>query len=194
MRRRTLLGAALACLALSPAASVSHATVRVDHVQVPFYARGVDGGKWTAVIFYRPPSCIPGEFNLLAFFDVPRVFGCEPMSMDGYAVFENGQGIDPAPLLSRLDGKGAVPIWFVRTREYEKATADGVTTLGDLQKLDPLRGSARFYSEVLKTDPDRAGSHFSALATGRLANGRAFAYVTLSHYEHGRLINHLTMF
>ena len=113
MRRRTFLGAVLACLVLwSSSGSVSHATVRIDHVQVPFYVRDVVGREWTAWIFYRPQQCIPADFNLLAFFDPPRVFGCGPMTMDGFAVFENGPGIDPAPLLARAEGQGAVPIWF----------------------------------------------------------------------------------
>ena len=91
MRRRTLLGAAVACLALwSSSASVSHADVRVDNVQVPFYARVIEGEKWTAAIFYRPPGRIPPEFNLITFFNVPRVFDCGPMTLQGYAIFENG--------------------------------------------------------------------------------------------------------
>ena len=193
MRRRTLLGAALACLAMwSSSASVSHADVRIDHVQVPFYARAIEGEKVTSVIFYRPPKCIPPEFNLITFFNVPRVFECGPMSMDGYAIFENGPGIDPAPLLSRLDGQGAVPIWFVRTRTYQKARADGVVTIGELARLHPLRGTARFYTEVLENDHSRTSYHFHALATGKLSTGRPFSYLTYHHYEQGLLLNELT--
>ena len=43
----------------------------VDDVQVPFYARTIEGQKWTSVIFYRPPGCVPRDFNLVSFFDVP---------------------------------------------------------------------------------------------------------------------------
>jgi hypothetical protein len=194
MRRRTLLGAALACLALwSSLGSVSHATVRVDPVRVPFYAREIAGDRWTAWIFYRPPGCIPPAFNLHTFFDVPRVFGCEPMTMDGFAVFENGPGIDPAPLLSRLDGEGEVPIWFVRTHVYEVANADGVITVGELAALNPLRGSARWYSEVLRTDRDPAtpGFYFRALARGSLADRRSFSYVTLRTIRRGLILAEL---
>ena len=192
MRRRTLLGAALACLALwSSSVPVSHATVRVDHVQVPFYARDIVGDKWTAWIFYRPQQCIPAGFNLLTFFDPPRVFGCGPMTMDGYAIFENGPGIDPAPLLSRLDGQGAVPLWFVRTRAFEKATADGAITLAELAALAPLRGTARLYSEVLRTETGVPGHGFSALAHGRLADGRSFTYLTVRTIAHGLLLAEL---
>ena len=194
MRRRTLLGAALACLALwSSSGSVSHATVRIDHVQVPFYAREVAGDRWTAWIFYRPPQCIPAEFNLLTFIDAPRVFGCGPMTTDGFAVFENGPGIDPAPLLARGDGLGAVPIWFVRTHRYAAANADGMVTIGELEALDPLRGSARVYSEVLRNDgnPETTGYHFSAFAHGKLADRRAFSYLTVRTIHHGVLLAEL---
>ena len=194
MRRRTLFGAALACLALwSSSGTVSHATVRVDHVQVPFYAREVVGPEWTAWIFYRPQQCIPADFNLLAFIDAPRAFRCGPMTMDGFAVFENGPGIDPAPLLARGDGLGEVPIWFVRTRRYEAADADGVITIGELAALDPLRGSARFYSEVLRNDgnPDTTGYHFSAFAHGKLADGRSFTYLTVRTIRHGVILAEL---
>ncbi len=194
MRRRTLLGSALACLALwLSLGSVAHAQVRVDHVQVPFYVRDIVGDTWTAAIFYRPPGCIPPGFNLETFFDPPRVFGCGPMTMDGYAVFDNGPGIDPAPDLSRLSGQGAVPIWFVRTRAFKAATADDVITLAELAALKPLRGSARFYEELLLTDnPDRAPAyHFSAVAHGKLSDGRSFSYLTVRTYGGGLLLAEL---
>jgi len=189
MRRLTLLGAAFALwLALG---SVAHAQVRVDPVQVPFYARVIEGDKWTAAIFYRPPGCIPPGFNLVTFFDPPRVFGCGPMTMDGYAIFQNGPGIDPAPLLSRLSGEGEVPMWFVRTRAYDAATADGFITLAEFEALKPLRGKARLYEEVLRTDPDRTGAHFSAVAHGRLTDGRSFSYLTVRTFGQGLLLAEL---
>ena len=56
------------------------ANVRLDDGgDVPFYARlerygFVSDGEWVAVFFYRPPGCVRPEFNLLDFFDVPRLF------------------------------------------------------------------------------------------------------------------------
>ena len=38
----------------------------------------IEGEKWTAANFYRPPGCILPEFNLITFFNVPRVFDCGP--------------------------------------------------------------------------------------------------------------------
>jgi hypothetical protein len=115
------------------------------------------------------------------------VFGCGPMTTDGFAVFENGPGIDPAPLLSMLDGEGAVPMWFVRTRKFEAATADGRLTIKELARLDPLRGTARVFSEVLAHDgiPETTGWYYSAVAHGRLADRRSFSYVTLRTIQNG---------
>jgi hypothetical protein len=191
MRRRTLLGAVIAGIALwSSLASTAHAIVRVDHVQVPFYARNIVGEKWTATIFYRPPECIRADFNLVTFFDPPRAFACAPMTMDGFALFENGPGIDPAPLLSILDGQGAVPIWFTRTRRFQAARADGVVTVGELAALKPLRGSASVYSELLGNDgiPGSTGFYFSAFAQGKLADHRSFSYVTLRTIHQGLIL------
>ena len=93
-----------------------------------------------AGIFYRPAGCIPENFNLLSFFDPPRVFGCGPMTVEAFAIWENGPGLDPAPRQGRPRGLGAVPIWFVRTEDYVAASADGVVTIGELEALDPLMG------------------------------------------------------
>jgi hypothetical protein len=88
----------------------------VGYGELPAYARIVTGtGEWTPVIFYRPIDCIPENFNLLNFFDPPRVFACGPMTVDGFAIWETGPGLDPAPIHSRYRGLGEVPIWFVRT-------------------------------------------------------------------------------
>lgn len=196
MRRRTLFGAALACVAVwSSQGSVSHAMVRIDPVEVPFYAREVPGEKYSAWIFYRPPGCIPPGFNLRAFFDVPRVFGCEPMTMKGYAIFQNGPGIDPAPLVSRLDGRGAVPIWFLRTRAAEAVNADGVVTVAELAAHRPLRGSAHFYWEILENDGDDDATDwgFTALARGKLNGHRPFSYLTVRTMDDGPLVNRLKM-
>ena len=84
-----------------------------------------------------------------------------------------------------------MPIWFVHSHKYRKARADGVVTIGELARLHPLRGSARYYTEVLENDHSRTGHHFHALATGKLSNGRPFAFLTYRHYEQGLLLNEL---
>jgi hypothetical protein len=53
------------------------ASVRMEHAgDVPFYARDIAAGEWTAIIFYRPPQCVPDDFDLLTFFDIPRACAC----------------------------------------------------------------------------------------------------------------------
>src|SRR4051794_8372017 len=113
--RWMIAAASVATIALG-AAAPANGQVRVDPQPLPFYARTITGtGEWSPIIFYRPPGCIPPTFNLETFFDPPRAFTCGPMTVEGFAVWETGPGLDPAPRQSRLQGLGAVPIWFVRT-------------------------------------------------------------------------------
>ena len=172
-RRSDTAAAATIGLGLMPGAAP--AQVRVDSQQVPFYARIVTGtGEWTPVIFYRPVDCIPENFNLLRFFDAPRAFGCGPMTVDSFAIWPTGPGLDPAPMHSRNLGLGAVPIWFVRTEDYLAARADGVLTIGELEALDPLMGHARLFTETLHPSPPAETNLLLVNATGTLQDGRSF--------------------
>ena len=179
--------AAAMALGLMPGAAL--AQVRVDPEQLPFYARIVTGtGEWTPVIFYRPVDCIPESFNLESFFDPPRVFACGPMTVDAFAVWENGPGLDPAPRQGRQRGLGAVPIWFVRTEDYLAAREDGVVTIGELEALDPLMGVATRYSETLH--PEGANNSLLVVnATGTLEDGRSFKlHIKLQEAKDHRLV------
>lgn len=86
----------------------------------PFYARfgenetfGTD--DWVAIVFYRDPNCVPDEFNLNQFFDFPGetgpgAFGCQPATTDIIEHWVNGPETDPAPAISEMSGRGAVPV------------------------------------------------------------------------------------
>jgi hypothetical protein len=175
VQRWAIAVAAAAAIALGLMPGAAPAQVRVDSQQLPFYARIVTGtGEWTPVIFYRPVDCIPENFNLLRFFDPPRVFACAPMTVDGFAVWETGPGLDPAPMQSRYLGLGAVPIWFVRTEDYLAAREDGVLTIGELEALDPLMGHARLFGQVQHPFPPVENSLLVVNATGTLQDGRSF--------------------
>ena len=95
LRRRVLTILVIAGLLLV-AAPIASATVRVGGGgDVPFYARLVRGeiyhtDDWAAIVFYRPPTCIPANFNLLDFFDIPGAFECNPPTTDGFAIWEHG--------------------------------------------------------------------------------------------------------
>lgn len=176
---------ALGLVALLSAAP-AHAAVRLevpeDSPGGPFYARIEPGSiaphtdEWAAIIFYRDPACIPANFNLLNFFDAPpRPFFC-PLTVEGFEVWKNGPGQDPAPIQSKLREADAVPIWFVSWPVLQAATADGVLTIGELASLPTLMtGFADQYSETLHpTQPGRKAAHIQITASGTLSDGRSF--------------------
>jgi len=58
--------------------------------------------KWAAIPFYRGPACVPEDFNLLTFFDAPRVFEC-PLTVAGFEIWP-GHGPATQPISSVLGG------------------------------------------------------------------------------------------
>ena len=174
VRLRCWLVAVVAAVAVGLVPGTSSAQVRVDPVEVPFYAREIVGPEWTAFVFYRPPECVPEAFNLELFFDVPGAFSCNPMSTASFAVFEHGPGLDPGPHQGRARGLGAVPIWFIPTEDYLDAAADGVLRMAELRALEPLMGSAHFYSETLHATGGANVPLLVVNATGALEDGRSF--------------------
>ena len=124
---------------------------------------------WAAIVFYRQVACVPSGFNLLTFFDVPRVFGC-PMTVAGHEIWEHGPGVDPAPVQAFTRDAGPVPVWFVSWAELQAAAADGVLTIGELAALPSLlTGTATWYHEMLQPE-QRA----LIQARGTLSDGRPF--------------------
>ena len=145
---------------------------------VPFYARiesanVYHNSDWAVIVFYRPPECIPTDFNLLAFFDAPGAFGCGPYTTDGFAVWKD-INTDNSPLQSKLFGLGAVPVWFVSWPALESAVEDGVLTIVDLQAMNPLQGTASYYEETLHPTGNGHPSMLEFVARGTLADGRTF--------------------
>ena len=186
MRRRVIFFISVLLLLLVAVPGVL-ALVHIDSDgQVPFYARAprdglIRDGEWVVVVFYRPASCIPADFNLLDFFDFPGAtgpgaFGCNPPTTDSHEIWENGPGIDFAPLVAKFRGLGAVPIWFVRLSDMEAAIADDVLTIGELESLPSLRkGSDDYYRETLhpgESNPDGGSITFTGF--GELEGGRPF--------------------
>jgi hypothetical protein len=149
---------------------------------IPYYAR-IERGEifrtndWAVIVFYRPPPCIPADFNLLELFDVPRAFSCGPATIDGFTIWKNGPDKDSAPLQGRFHGNGEVPVWFVRWSELELATADGVLTISELTDL-PSRmvGAANHYQETLYPEQSspKGNGKLNFVARGTLENGRLF--------------------
>lgn len=159
----------------------------VEDPGVPFYAR-VEGtnvvhdGEWAAIVFYRDPGCVPGEFNLLDFFDAPVAFGCS-LTVEGSSLWL-GEPFVGAPKIAKVRGTGAVPVWFAPFSSFEAATQDGVLTVEELAGLEGLiMGTASRFGETLHPHPLPpelgGGGHnvpkITLTAHGQLDDGRAFS-------------------
>ena len=153
---------------------------------VPAYARieRVDGhvlvhndGRWAAISFFRQPSCVPEDFDLLDFFDAPRAFGCE-LTMEGFEIWRNGPWAgDVSPIQTVSFGLGAVPIWFVRVDELEGALADDELTVTELEGCATLRkGLATYFKETLHPSGGAQQTKTEVVARGTLASGDAFLF------------------
>lgn len=175
-----------------------------DGGDVPFYARITTMGDpqqifhddtWAVIPFYRPIDCVrkakalptspEGTFNLLDFFHFPTVdekgniidpgaFGCNPPTTGGFNLWHNGPGIDPAPFLAVTHGLGAVPVLFVDWGELELAVADGVLTMGEVEGLRHMWGSADYFHQVLEPHGAAVVPKTLFVARGSLEDGRSF--------------------
>jgi hypothetical protein len=184
MRRPTVrfvsLVLALALLMSMALAGTASANVRFTDEQVPAYARITAGeifhdGEWAVIPLYRPATCIPAEFNLLDFFDIPGAFFCQPQTVQTASIWKNGPPGDPAPIHAKSHGLGAVPVWFVTWAELEAAIADGVLTIGELESLPSLlKGTASFFTETLHPGEAANVGMLTFVARGVLDDGRTF--------------------
>ncbi len=151
---------------------------------IPAYARAFPGanqffhdGVWLAIPFYRAPSAIPADFNLLEFFHFPGpngpgAFGT-PILIEGFYFIEPNAPLGTFPTLAVSTGD-SVPIWFVRWSDYQAAMADNVITIGDVVAMQPLRGIATQFKETLKP---RLDDHLTVItASGVLDDGRTFEF------------------
>jgi hypothetical protein len=153
--------------------------------EVPFYARFGENETFgdeevVAIVFYRPPECIPAEFNLMQFFHFPDdsspgAFACAPPTTTGFETWQNGPETDPAPLVAELTGRGAVPVWFFDREELFAAMADGAVTIGDLTEMASRRvGTASTYTELLHPSQSNAQPLIQFTAEGTMEEGGAF--------------------
>jgi hypothetical protein len=144
---------------------------------VPFYARiqrehMFYTDEWAVIAFYRPPECVPDDFNLLDFFN-PAAFGCTPPTTDGFTLWEGEPGISN-PMAAQLHGLGAVPVWFVAWPELQAAIADDVLTVPELEGMPSLLiGSAGFYKETLHPVEGAVVPMINMEAHGLLEDGRS---------------------
>jgi hypothetical protein len=149
----------------------------------PFYSRVTtllnqifhDGG-YVAIPFYRDLACIPPDFNLLDAFhfpsqDGPGAFGC-PLVVHGTLLIEPDAPLGTFPF--QVMTRGPAHVWFVPWAGFQAAMADGDITMNELIALEPLRGVADQYNEVLH--PRMEKHHVVITSHGRLEDGRRFQF------------------
>jgi hypothetical protein len=166
---------------------------------VPAYARveRVDGlvfvhndGTWAGITFYREPSCVPEDFDLLDFFDAPRAFGCE-LTVEGFEIWRNGPWTaDAGPIQTVSFGLGAVPVWFVESAELQDKVDDDVLTVGELEGCATLRkGSAFSFKETLHPSGIARQTKLQLVARGTFADGGTFFFqVEETHFQQKHVV------
>jgi len=113
----------------------------------PYYTDWYGDNDWVVFIFYRDPSCVPEDFNILQFFDFNAV-NCGPITVKGFEIRKNSD--DVVPKQGKYLGLGYVPVWFLPKMVYDNAVSDGVLTIVELEDLySLLKGYASFYEETL---------------------------------------------
>lgn len=180
----------VALVAAAGSVGTAHSAERVvipsESPGPPFYMRWLStvDQEWVVNVFYRSPGCVPADFNLLDFFDVPRAFRCL-LTVEGFEV--RSQAFGP-PMHSELRGLGAVPVLFVKRTEFEAAAADGELTLTDLLDLETaVMGSASFYQEVLHPRDGARVVNADYQAAGTLEDGHLFRVHIQEHA--GRVVH-----
>lgn len=184
-----------ACDAAPPLAPGSDALLnqgqglfRIESPMFPFYSRtelATGGGfgyrtdEWAAIVFYRDPGCIPSDFNLFEFYDIPGAFGCTPVTVDGFGLFTEPLGQTP-PKLSNLNGD-AVPIWFVPWDvPFQQAVEDEVLTMAQLEAMPGLvKGVATQFREIVQTIENHPSPKINLTARGYIlpeSGGGSFRY------------------
>ena len=187
--RRALLLFVVAAL-LMLVASSAYAKIRTpEGGDLPYYARIQRGevfhdGEWAAIVFYRPPDCVPDDFDLLLFYDW-AAFDCGPPTTDGFIIWYGEPG-DTPPIQIKLRGLGAVPVWFVAWSELGPAVADGTLLMSELEALSTLKtGLASFYTETLHPTGVVKVPMINYVAQGLSDDGLSFkVHVTLVTGSH----------
>lgn len=149
----------------------------------PLYARVTpelnqifSDGEYVAIPFYREPDCVSGSFDLFQGLHLPGphgpgAFGC-PLTVNGRFIIEADAAPGTFPI--RVIAEGPTPIWFVRWSDFQPAAADGDLTMAELVALDPLRGVANAFHEMLSPRPEN--HHVVITSRGRLEDGRRFNF------------------
>ena len=195
---RTIVGTALLTLImLTGFTAAVNAQVRrlvpEESGSGPFYARIERGvvlqtGDWVAIAFYRDPACVRSNFNLLNFFDfanIPAIFSC-PLTVNGFEIWSDPAS-DPAPRQGKLQGNGAVPVWFVSVSDYQ-AALPGITMTELLAMPSLMQGVATSFEETLHPTGGAQKGMLQIVSSGYLPDGRTFQFEAVEAAEELRQV------
>lgn len=134
-----------------------------------------------AIPIYRDPACIAPDTDLLRHMHPPGpagpgAFAC-PLIIQGSYIIEKDAPLGTFPV--RVVATGAAQIWFVARDDFDTATADGDFTMAELLSLDPLRGTATSFHEMLA--PRLENHHVVITSRGTFQDGRSFRF-NVNHY------------
>ena len=148
---------------------------------------------WQLVYFFRPPECIPTDFDLLYALTFlvpsplprPDATECGPATIDGYAMWRGEP--PPVPTLSNPPfavesrGLGAVPVWFIPAEAWDAAIENDRVTIGELEESVQLRGTAHDFHEV------SVGNAISVEMEGTLEDGTPFRALGKRTFSDGQV-------
>jgi hypothetical protein len=138
-------------------------------------------GDLVAIPIYRDPGCIAPDTDLLQHMHPPGpggpgAFGC-PLIIEGSYIIEKDAPLGTFPV--RVVATGSAQIWFVARGAFNAVTADGDLTMAELLSLDPLRGTATTFHEMLA--PRLDSHHVVITSRGTLPDGRSFRF-NVNHF------------
>lgn len=134
----------------------------------PIYMDWYGDDARVAFIFYRPADCVPLDFNLYAFFDIPDAFSCTPLTIEGFVVYKD----DGVPRHAQLKDAGEVPVWFISQEDYDAITADGDLLFSEVLDSESLiQGYATSYTETRHIEGGHPAPKVNITASGWLDEG-----------------------
>jgi hypothetical protein len=187
-KRILVQGAIVAVAALMTSTSRVDGQVRLlvpdQSLGGPYYARlergmALQTDEWVAIAFYRDPSCVRSGFNLLNFFDftnIPAIFSC-PLTVHGFELWGDPAS-DTGPRQSKLQGNGAVPVWFVSDEDF-RSVLPGVTMAELFSMPSLMQGVATDFEETLHPTGAAKQTVLEIVARGDLPDGRTFHFVAV---------------
>lgn len=173
------------------------AYVRLENIGVGWVAPR--NKRWTALVFYRDPACVPPDFDLGGFFHFPGpggpgAFACPSLVEGHYLYFSVPDPAQPPSYSVLRNRTPALPVWFVDSRELDAVLARGAFTIGEIAALPSLlRGWAWNFEEKLYPAGPNPEPGLTMSASGRLETGGRFSFFWHNHPARGENVFELSL-